>query len=52
MSTYSSLCASYPCEDFLPSKSLPTTTDPSTPALAVICLIGDCNALTISTPAF
>ena len=40
-------------EAFLPSKSLPTTTEPSTPALAVICLIGAPKYfLTISTPAF
>ena len=37
----------------MPSKSFPTTTDPSTPALPTICLIGASKAfLTISIPAF
>ena len=53
ISQYSSFCASYPCVFLFCSKSLPTTTDPSTPAFFVICLIGASNALlTKSTPAF
>ncbi len=51
ISVYSSLYASKPSLAFLEESTFSTTREPSTPALATICLMGSCRALRImSTP--